>query len=128
MGEGNRLGLMNIFGIETYSHRERRCGPIERLADVKTTGGEDITYHLVQQDVNVGRSKCAHEILAANALAPITTSTTREAISKPQRDVVVAGGTAGAGPVVVILVEEATTPGVTLRNTSTVLGGIDIEA
>lgn len=137
MGKGSRLGLNYIFGIKTYSHRERRCGPIEHLADVETTtsltanqarGWEaSITYHLVQQDVDVGCSKCTHEVLSADALAPVTTSTTRETISQPQRYVVVAGGTAGAGPVVIILVEKATTPRVALGDASAVLGGVDIE-
>lgn len=82
----------------------------------------------MQEDVNVRRSERTHEILATNALAPITTSTAREPISKPQRDVVVPGRTPGAGPVIIILVEEAAARRVALRDAAAVAVRVDVDA
>lgn len=82
----------------------------------------------MQEDVNVRRPKRTHEILAPNALAPVTTSTAREPIGKPQRDVVVPGRAPGAGAVIIILVEEAAARRVALRDPAAVAVGVDVDA
>lgn len=78
--------------------------------------------------MNVRRPKRTHEILASNALAPVTTSTAREPIGKPQRDVVVPGRAPRAGAIVVVLVEEAAARRVALRDAPAVAVGVDVDA
>ncbi len=62
--------------------------------------------HLVQQDVDVVTVERADVVLAADALAPVTTGTAAEPGGQPQRHVVVPRRAAGALRVVAVLVEE----------------------
>jgi hypothetical protein len=63
--------------------------------------------HLVQQDVDVVVVERSHEVLLADALAPVTARAAAEPGGQPQRHVVVVGGPARAAGVVAVLVEEA---------------------
>lgn len=82
----------------------------------------------MQEDMNVRRPKRTHEILASNSLSPVTTSTAREPIGKPQRDVVVPGRTTWAGAVIIILVEEAAARRVALGDPAAVAVRVDVDA
>jgi hypothetical protein len=82
----------------------------------------------MQQDVNIRGTKVTHKILTANPLAPIATSATTEAISKPKRLIIVPGRTTRTLAVVSILVEETTTLGGALGGTFAVGVCVDINA
>lgn len=84
--------------------------------------------HLVLQDVDILSVDGLHEVLAANSLAPVTTSASAEAVSEPQGLVVVVGGAGSAAGVVVVLVEEATAGLGALRDALAVGVGVDVEA
>lgn len=78
--------------------------------------------------MNVRRIEVSHEILSAYSLAPVATSTTAKAISKPERLVIVTSRTSRAPAVISVLIEEAATFRRTLRSTSAVCGSVDVDS
>lgn len=78
--------------------------------------------------MDVSSADLTHEVLPANSLTPITTSTTTHTVSEPQRVIIVSGSTASTLAIVVVLVEESATGGSTLRDALAVLVGVDVNA
>lgn len=84
--------------------------------------------HLVEQNVNVIAVETIHKVLTADTLAPVATSTAGEAISQPERLVVVTISTGSTAAVVAVLVEEAAARLGTLRDALAVGVGVDLDA
>lgn len=122
--------LLTPVGVQSVCHiiSTVKTEPValeEHTVEVVKTKG---VANFVQVDVQVGGTKVVHKVFPSNSLSPVTASAAAEAISEPERLVIVTSGTARAPAVISVLVEEAATLRRALRSTLAVRVGVDVNA